>query len=375
MCFPVPMVFPLARSLRLICRQPRPDRSRDRPQLLEEDNGTAQLPGRALPRYQPPVPDDPAEGVPFLDTSHTVAPNLLPKSGLERERRTVEPQTPDEFPRPGFDRSIPISKAIESVYQPKRPVRTSGEDERTMVGSLDMLLKTETTYVQFYNEKNREWTALGEIGQTGKIVGRHTFREWDANPEGVAEEHLQIGYDGDELYVEPLESLNGLYRKLQANRHEELAPGNRFRIGRHVMELRLASPASEITPTRAPDGETFQSRVLVPIAFIDLIGPDRKSYLSFPITKREESGTRIGRGGAECDIALAGDNWVSAKQAHARIWSKDGKFWIEDLQSTNGTYLVISGRTKLRRGSAQYPETAEEIFVGGFKIRVISMKG
>src|SRR6266540_799407 len=39
---------------------------------------------------------------------------------------------------------------------------------------------------------------------------------------------------------------------------------------------------------------------------------------------------------ATCDLALA-DTYVS--NVHARIFMKDGAWWLEDLGSTNGTYV------------------------------------
>ena len=116
----------------------------------------------------------------------------------------------------------------------------------------------------------------------------------------------------------PSRRLNGVYRKLQPNRREEIAPHTRFRIGRHVLEFRLADAPTEVAPRRSSDGEVFQSRRLVPLGFLDLIGPDGRSYLSFPLTKRDERGTRIGRAGVECDIALTGDEWVSLRHAAHR---------------------------------------------------------
>jgi pSer/pThr/pTyr-binding forkhead associated (FHA) protein len=174
------------------------------------------------------------------------------------------------------------------------------------------------------------------------------------------------------MYMEPLETLNGVYRKLQPHRREELVPGTRFRIGRHVLEFRLAGPPTEIPALRAPDGEVFQTRILVPLGFIDLVGPNGRPYLSFPVTKREERGTRIGRAGVECDFALAGDEWVSLR--HARIFPADGKWWLEDLESTNGTYLIVKGRTPLRRGTTRNPGSGDELLVGGYKVRVIEEK-
>ena len=58
----------------------------------------------------------------------------------------------------------------------------------------------------------------------------------------------------------------------------------------------------------------------------------------------------IGRA-EKCHLVLSDDTYVS--QMHARIFSRDGTFMIEDLGSTNGTYLNrrrITSPTELQRG-------------------------
>lgn len=57
----------------------------------------------------------------------------------------------------------------------------------------------------------------------------------------------------------------------------------------------------------------------------------------------------VGRDPAN-DIVLD-DEQVSAR--HARIWSSAEEFWVEDLESTNGTYVNgqrIGGATRLQAG-------------------------
>ncbi len=52
-----------------------------------------------------------------------------------------------------------------------------------------------------------------------------------------------------------------------------------------------------------------------------------------------------------CQVALPDDSFVS--QLHARIFRKDNRLWLEDLGSTNGTFLnakAVSGAVPLRRG-------------------------
>lgn len=58
----------------------------------------------------------------------------------------------------------------------------------------------------------------------------------------------------------------------------------------------------------------------------------------------------VGRAGG-CQISLGEDTYAS--QLHARIFRKDGRVWLEDLGSTNGTYLnakAVTAPVALRRG-------------------------
>lgn len=54
-----------------------------------------------------------------------------------------------------------------------------------------------------------------------------------------------------------------------------------------------------------------------------------------PRSVRLETATTIGRG-AECELRIE-DTYAS--QQHARIFGKDGGWYVEDLGSTNGTYV------------------------------------
>jgi len=52
-----------------------------------------------------------------------------------------------------------------------------------------------------------------------------------------------------------------------------------------------------------------------------------------------------------CQVAIPDDTFAS--QIHARLFSTDGQAWVEDLGSTNGTYVnrsKITGATAVKRG-------------------------
>lgn len=52
-----------------------------------------------------------------------------------------------------------------------------------------------------------------------------------------------------------------------------------------------------------------------------------------------------------CGVALPDDSFTSS--LHARLWRQDGQVWVEDLGSTNGTYLnrrKLTAPARLSRG-------------------------
>jgi pSer/pThr/pTyr-binding forkhead associated (FHA) protein len=67
---------------------------------------------------------------------------------------------------------------------------------------------------------------------------------------------------------------------------------------------------------------------------------------SFPL----QGELTIGRS-EQCHVHVEGDTYVST--VHARIFSRDGSYMVEDLGSTNGTYLNrrrITAPAELQRG-------------------------
>jgi pSer/pThr/pTyr-binding forkhead associated (FHA) protein len=79
---------------------------------------------------------------------------------------------------------------------------------------------------------------------------------------------------------------------------------------------------------------------------------------SVPLTAPE---LKIGKA-SDCELILTDNAYVSRK--HARITRRDGQLMLEDLNSSNGTFLRINKPTKVEPGN--------EIIVGTTVLRVES---
>lgn len=114
-------------------------------------------------------------------------------------------------------------------------------------------------------------------------------------------------------------------------------------------EVRAPKPA--VAASRAgvarPRGRPARRRMrdAAPSALV-IAEPAARAGVSFPLGPE----LHIGRAAA-CHIALPDDTYVS--QTHARVFQRDGMAFVEDLGSTNGTYLngtLVSAPAPIRRG-------------------------
>jgi pSer/pThr/pTyr-binding forkhead associated (FHA) protein len=169
---------------------------------------------------------------------------------------------------------------------------------------------------------------------------------------------MKLSYADGQLMVEDTDSLNGIYLRL--GKPVVLYDTLRFRIGDQVIEFRDPDPFEPAEPLTSDDGEVFLSRDLEPLAYLILIRPNGRPGITFPITVPEL--TLIGREKkAEVNIPLAGDPLVSGR--HAALSRRDGKFYLEDLKSTNGTYVKVLDPAPVQSG--------DEILAGQVLFRVI----
>ena len=67
----------------------------------------------------------------------------------------------------------------------------------------------------------------------------------------------------------------------------------------------------------------------------------------------------------ECDLVIADDDYVS--RHHARIVPVGQSFLLEDLNSSNGTYLRVRGQIAIKSG--------DEILIGAHLVRFEQTQG
>lgn len=208
----------------------------------------------------------------------------------------------------------------------------------------------------------RQWRTWERIGPNGMKIGRSPNSPQLSGLDSLAVRHLKLSYEGRELVVEDLGSLNGVY--VRVLKGTELAPGTKFRLGAFVVEFNAApEPAGEVA-LKGEDGEEFWSAAPAPLAFLDFIGPDGQVRMRFPITKANDR-TILGRENRRdkpVDVVL-GDSSISAW--HAMIRHENGRFFVEDLGSTNGTFVKVGPKHTLRPN--------DEMLVGQLLLKVVSV--
>jgi pSer/pThr/pTyr-binding forkhead associated (FHA) protein len=107
----------------------------------------------------------------------------------------------------------------------------------------------------------------------------------------------------------------------------------------------IATPAPAANP--APrSGWSPAPAAASEVARLVIVQPPERQGLSYEVGQELTVGRANG-----CQVALPDDRYVS--QVHARIYRQDGQVWLEDLGSTNGSYVnsqPVRAPVALRRG-------------------------
>jgi pSer/pThr/pTyr-binding forkhead associated (FHA) protein len=151
--------------------------------------------------------------------------------------------------------------------------------------------------------------------------------------------HATFAFEGTQLFVRDDESLNGVYVRIDRDSPVELTENSVFRIGQELIRFNAV-----VHQAVGNDGvEVMGSPDPGYIGRLSLVVGRTTSGNSFPIPPQ---GLHLGR--ERGDLIFPEDGYVSG--LHARIHAENGRVFLTDIGSSNGTFVRVSGRRAVRSG-------------------------
>ncbi|HEX6835176.1 MAG TPA: FHA domain-containing protein [Polyangia bacterium] len=170
------------------------------------------------------------------------------------------------------------------------------------------------------------------------VIGRGLGPLFDADGY-LSPRHAEIVLNAAGSVVRDTGSLNGVYVKLVEE--EELVDGDIFRIGQELLrfdEIAPPVPLDDGTDVMGSPNPGYWGRLAL------IVGRDQDGS-AFPLF-----GDAVTLGRERGDILFPEDGYVSGQ--HARVVLRDGRFFLEDLNSSNGTFIRVRGERAIKPGSA-----------------------
>jgi len=149
--------------------------------------------------------------------------------------------------------------------------------------------------------------------------------------------HATFTVRGSKVFVKDEMSLNGVYVKLNPEQPLELQTTDIFRIGQEIIRFEMLTPP----PTGGDGVERLGSPSKGYIGRISLLTGRDTTGNAYPVP---EHGIHIGR--ERGDILFPEDGYVSG--LHCQINWENGRAYLTDVGSSNGTFARIQKERELR---------------------------
>lgn len=189
-----------------------------------------------------------------------------------------------------------------------------------------------------------------QLNSDQHIVGKTGHMVFPDDP-FISPKHANFFYRDEKLVVRDEGSVNGVYVRIKDA--VEVESGDTFIVGEQVFRAdAIKTPDDE----PAPDGTHFYTspKLVTSVAVSQLL---QGGIVGISVFARGTS-LQIGREGG--DVNFPTDLYMSA--AHCKLEAKDGKFFLTDLSSRNGTYIRIRAERELAHG--------DYVFIGKKLLRV-----
>lgn len=167
----------------------------------------------------------------------------------------------------------------------------------------------------------------------------------------ISPQHANFVYKEDGLYVQDLDSHNGIYMRVKDT--EEILPNDFFICGEQLLQVQ---PPLSVKLVVESEGTYFYGS---PPAqwYFRLVQILRGGLEGLVFSSKKQVAT-IGR--EDCDLNFAQDRFIS--RYHTKIEARDDKFYVSDLDSRNGSYMRVHGERRLQDG--------DYVFLGRQLLRV-----
>jgi pSer/pThr/pTyr-binding forkhead associated (FHA) protein len=185
-----------------------------------------------------------------------------------------------------------------------------------------------------------------DLVQGSNKIGRTTAPLFE-NDGYLSPEHAEITLATSGAAVRDLDSLNGVFVKMLEE--EEIIPGDIFRIGQELMRFDTIAPPTPLedgTEIMGSPNPGYWGRISV------IIGKDIDGS-AFPLL-----GDAVTLGRERGDINFPDDGYVSG--LHARLSTRNGRYYLADLGSSNGSFVKI--RSERQLGSGAFVLLGQQLF-------------
>ena len=169
-------------------------------------------------------------------------------------------------------------------------------------------------------------------------IGRETGGIFAADSY-LSPRHATFTIANNKLKVRDENSLNGVYVRLARDTPVELRPNDVFRIGQEIVKfepLHFPEPSPDGVLRLGAPATGYVGRIAL------VIGRETNGN-AFPVP---ETGVHMGR--ERGDVLFPEDGYVSG--LHCRIAHENGKTYLTDLGSSNGTFLRLREELEVRSG-------------------------
>jgi pSer/pThr/pTyr-binding forkhead associated (FHA) protein len=158
----------------------------------------------------------------------------------------------------------------------------------------------------------------------------------------LAARHARILRQADQFIVTPLEARNGVYRRIEEA--TELLDGEQFLVGKQVLRYeQIAEAETALRPAIEHGVVLFGTPVKTPWGRLRQMTSAGTSRDLYHLTRGEVT---LGR--EQGDIVFSEDEFLSRR--HAQLQVRGGRVTLQDLGSSNGTYVRLRGQHALGNG-------------------------